>query len=196
MTAGKVSCDPIYLVKLSILTVASQNSAEVGEIHVFAVTAHVLGLDVPVQTVNLVHFFKTIEQLHSDVGNYGLEGLTLLQFQLYVFKDGKRKVLHNQEAAALNSCVMLVLRAFSKLCGEVPKEQALCEHVGGSWRQWVKLDSILLSCTLFLKDAHCALATEPNHLNEVVFTIAYLEWYLVSFRSPLLCWWYTLRLHI
>jgi hypothetical protein len=80
MTASKVSCDLIYLVKVSILTIASENRAEVGEIHFLAVTAHVLGLDIPVQTVNLVHFFQTIEQLHSYVRNYGIKGLTRLQF--------------------------------------------------------------------------------------------------------------------
>ena len=125
MTARKVSCDPIYLVKLSLLIVASENRAEVGEIHSVAVAAHVLGLDIPVQTENLVHFFQTIEQLHSNVGNYGLKGLTLILFLFDVFKDGERKVLHNQEAAALNGCVMLVLWAFSKLCCEVSQEQAL-----------------------------------------------------------------------
>jgi hypothetical protein len=30
--------------------------------------------------VNHVHFFQTIEQLHSYVGNYGLKGITLIHF--------------------------------------------------------------------------------------------------------------------
>jgi hypothetical protein len=30
--------------------------------------------------VNHVHFFQTIEQLHSYVGNCGLKGLTLIHF--------------------------------------------------------------------------------------------------------------------
>ena len=80
MTSCKVSCDLIYLVELSILIVASENRAEVGEIYVSAIAAHVLCLDIPVQMVNHVHFFQTIEQLHSYVGNYGLKGITLLHF--------------------------------------------------------------------------------------------------------------------
>ena len=91
---------------------------------------------------------------------------------------------------------MLVLRAFSQLSGEVPQEQALCEYIGGSWWQWVKLHCILLFRTLFLKDAHCALATESDHLQEFVFTVTDLQRNLVTFRRTPLWWWYTLRLHI
>ena len=67
MTACKVSCDLVYLVKLSTLIVASENRAEVGEEHVFAIAAHVVCFDIPVDTVNFVHFFQTIEQLHADI---------------------------------------------------------------------------------------------------------------------------------
>ena len=165
MTARKVSSDPIYLVELSILIVASENRAEISDIHIIAVTAHVLCLDILVHIVNLMHLFQTFEQLHSDVGNYGLKGLTRLHFLVDVLEDGEREVFHNQEATALNGCVViLVLREFSQLGGEVSQELALSEHVGRIWRQWIKLDRIILPRTLFLKDAHCALASESNYL--------------------------------
>ena len=139
---------------MSILIVASENRAEIGEIHVFAVAAHVLCLDISVQTVNHVHFFQTIEQLNRDVGYNGLKKLARLQFPFDVLIDRERKILHNEETTALNRCVMLVPRAFCQLRGEFSKEQALCEHVGGSRWKRIKLNRILQPRTLFLKDAH------------------------------------------
>ena len=80
---------------------------------------------------------------------------------------------------------MLVLRAFSQLSCEVPQEQALCEHIGGSWWQWVKLNCILIPCALFLENAHCALASESDQLQEMVFAVADILGYLVTIgRSP------------
>ena len=197
VASRKVSSHPIYLVKLSILIVASENRSEVCDKNVvFNIAPHVLWLDISVQTIHLVHVFQTIEQLHSYVGNYGVKGLIHLHFLLNVLEDGERKVLHDEEATALKGRVILILRAFTQLFLVISQEQALCEHVGGSWWQWVKLDCILVSRTLFLKDAHCALATESDQLQEMVFAIADLQGYLITFRRTPLWWWYTLRLHI
>ena len=78
--------------------------------------------------------------------------------------DGQRKVLHDQETTTFKGGMKLVFRAFSQLFGKISKEQALCEDVRGKWWQRIKFDSILHSRLLFLKEAHCALATESYNL--------------------------------
>ena len=107
------------MVEMPILILALEYRAEIGDVHIYSIASYLLYRDISVNAVHPVHLFQTIEQLHSYVGNYGIKGLTFLNFLFDVLVDGERKVLHDQEATAFKGRMMLVPRAFSQLSGKI-----------------------------------------------------------------------------
>ncbi len=67
MTARNLSCNPIYLVELAILIVASENRAEISDIHIIAVASYFVCTDISMNAVHLVHLFQTIDNLHCYI---------------------------------------------------------------------------------------------------------------------------------